>query len=53
MKAEAYESTLQLIRDAQAGDKAALEQLVTENAALVKFVEGNFMIYTCWDAWAF
>ena len=43
MKAEAYESTLQLIRDAQAGDKAALEQLVTENAALVKFVAKRYL----------
>ena len=43
MKAEAYESTLQLIRDAQAGDKTALEQLVTENAALVKFVAKRYL----------
>ncbi len=43
MNAEAYQSTLRLIQAAQTGDQAALEQLVMENAALVKFVAKRYL----------
>lgn len=42
MTQKAYESTEMLIRIAQAGDKEAMETLVTENDALIRFVVKKF-----------
>ena len=42
MTQKAYESTEMLIRLAQAGDKEAMETLVTENDALIRFVVKKF-----------
>jgi len=39
---DAYESTLRLIRHAKAGDKEAMERIVVENDALVRYIIGKY-----------